>query len=80
MLLRNAITLCWTLSLLGACSAQPVLPPQVVPCPPPRISPELLHPARREAMQALDAYLDSLPTSGPSAVSTPTTGMLSKPN
>ena len=53
MLPRNAITLCWTLSLAAGCSAQPVLPPQVVPCPPPRISPELLVPPETQAINRL---------------------------
>lgn len=63
-----------TLLSLGACSPlRPVvLPPQVVPCPKPQVSPELRRPAERKAMQALASYLDSPATPSPNAGATPT--------
>ena len=63
-----------TLLSLGACSPRrpDILPPQVVPCPKPQVSPELRRPAERKAMQALAAYLDSSPTPSPNAGATQT--------
>lgn len=63
-----------TLLSLAACSPQrpDILPPVVVPCPKPQVSPELRRPAERKAMEALARYLDSLPPPSPSAAPTPT--------
>ena len=77
MLPRNAITLCWTLSLLGACS-QPLKPEVVtVPCPPPRISPELLVPPET---QAINRLLRSLQMPEVSVGAIPNGSGPSKPN
>jgi len=54
--LRRTLPLSMLL-LLAGCSVQPVQPPApapvVLPCPPPRISPELLEPAQTQAMDQL---------------------------
>ena len=78
MSLKNVMLPLAMLCSLAGCSPQrPDPPPVVVPCPPPRISPELLVPPEHQAM---DRLLKSLGMEPVNVGATPNASPPSKPN
>lgn len=60
------------LSLLAGCATpSTVLQPVAVPCPFLQVSPEVLEPARRQALHNLESWLNSQPTFTPKPPPTP---------
>lgn len=50
-------------SLAGCSQTRPDPPPQVIACPKPVVDPQLLVPAKQEALSTLQNYLQTLPPS-----------------
>lgn len=50
-------------SLAGCSPLKPDQPPQVIQCPKTQVTPELLQPARHQAMDRLQDFLQTLPPS-----------------